>query len=49
MAEVTHMLAFDGTDQAECRGDDNEPCTDDPKKMTCQDCQQCLDDRGLLP
>lgn len=47
--KTLHLLALDDTDQAERRGDDNEPCTRSFAKVTCDDCRQALDDRGLLP
>lgn len=45
-----HILAFDDTDQAECRAaEDGEPCTNDPAKVTCENCLCRLDDIGKHP
>ena len=53
-AQVVHILAFDDTDQAECRGDDistatNERCTSNPTEVTCEHCLGCLDEIGRHP
>lgn len=45
-----HILAFDDTDQAECRSaEDMDPCMSDPKKVDCEHCLCALDDVGRHP
>ncbi len=44
-----HILAFDGTDQAECPDGEGEPCTDDQRLVTCAACLALINDLGRFP
>lgn len=47
MTRVTHILAFDGTDQPECRDESQGYfCTTDVCLVNCEACLQAIDDAG---
>lgn len=49
-SKIVHVLAFDGTDQAECgAAGDTDRCTDKRDEVNCEYCLGRLDDIGQHP